>query len=66
MLGPVLATASHPGVQGIGWEAFAAIRAHASLPVHAIGGMTPADIGIARAHGAQGIAAIRALWPVPA
>ena len=33
------------------------------LPIHAIGGMTPDDIAEARSHGAQGIAAIRALWP---
>ena len=63
VLGPVNATASHPGQSGIGWEAFAAIREHASLPVYAIGGLGPGDIGLARAHGAQGIAAIRALWP---
>jgi len=35
----------------------------AALPIYAIGGMTVDDIPMARAHGAQGIAAIRALWP---
>lgn len=62
VLGPVAATASHPDATGIGWEAFAAMREEVSLPIYAIGGLGPGDIGIARTHGAQGIAAIRALW----
>jgi 8-oxo-dGTP diphosphatase len=48
---------------GIGWLKFSEIRETASLPIYAIGGMVPADIEIARRHGAQGITAIRALWP---
>ena len=66
VLGPVLATASHPGVPGIGWEAFATMRERVSLPIHAIGGLGIGDIAAARAHGAQGIAAIRGLWPTSA
>jgi 8-oxo-dGTP diphosphatase len=62
VLGPVEATTSHPGQPAIGWGAFAASREHASLPVYAIGGMTTEAIATARAHGAQGIAAIRGLW----
>jgi 8-oxo-dGTP diphosphatase len=62
VLGPVRATASHPGQAGMGWEAFAALREQVSLPIHAIGGLAPVDIAEARAHGAQGIAAIRGLW----
>jgi 8-oxo-dGTP diphosphatase len=62
VLGPVHATASHPGSPGIGWEAFSALRERASLPIYAIGGLAPRDIDEARGHGAQGIAAIRALW----
>jgi len=65
VLGPVAATATHPDVAGMGWNAFAALREHVSLPIYAIGGMTPDDIAIARSHGGQGIAAIRALWPQP-
>jgi 8-oxo-dGTP diphosphatase len=61
-LGPVRATASHPGQPGIGWEAFARMREHVSLPIYAIGGLSPADIADARAHGGQGVAAIRGLW----
>ena len=62
VLGPLLPTASHPGVAGIGWDAFAAAREHASLPIYAIGGLRTDAIAVARAHGAQGIAAIRGLW----
>ncbi len=62
VLGPVLPTRSHPDAPGIGWDVFAAMRERVSLPIHAIGGLGIDDIGIARAHGAQGIAAIRGLW----
>lgn len=62
VLGHVADTASHPGVPGIGWDAFARLRETTALPIYAIGGMTPADIAEARRHGAQGIAAIRSLW----
>jgi 8-oxo-dGTP diphosphatase len=63
VLGTLKPTPSHPGVEGIGWEAFAAMRERVSLPIYAIGGLGPADVDEARAHGAQGIAAIRGLWP---
>lgn len=62
VLGHVRATPSHPGVPGIGWEAFARWRAGVSLPLYAIGGLGPRDLTDARHHGAQGIAAIRGLW----
>ena len=62
VLGPVLATPTHPDRAGLGWAAFAALREQVSLPIYAIGGLDPADIEPARAHGAQGIAAIRGLW----
>lgn len=63
VLGPVNATASHPGAAQLGWSGFATLREQVSLPIYAIGGMTQADIAIARTHGAQGIAAIRSIWP---
>jgi 8-oxo-dGTP diphosphatase len=62
VLGPVLPTASHPEVSGIGWERFAELREQVALPIYALGGMTPAHVVQARGHGAQGIAAIRGLW----
>lgn len=63
VLGPVLPTASHPGATGLGWERFVELRERVALPIYAIGGMTPDRIPLARSHGAQGIAAIRGLWP---
>jgi 8-oxo-dGTP diphosphatase len=60
VLGPVQATASHPGAAPLGWAAFAALREAGTIPLYAIGGLGAGDLDIARAHGAQGIAAIRA------
>lgn len=64
VIGSVLATATHPQATPLGWDGFARLREATSLPLYAIGGLSPEDIGEARQHGAQGIAAIRALWPV--
>jgi 8-oxo-dGTP diphosphatase len=47
----------------MGWARFEQLREQVSLPIYAIGGLGPDDIAIARQHGAQGIAAIRGLWP---
>ncbi|MFN2308148.1 MAG: Nudix family hydrolase [Gammaproteobacteria bacterium] len=63
VLGPVQATASHPGAPPLGWEALRTLTEHAALPVYALGGLHPADLEAAWQAGAQGIAAIRALWP---
>ncbi|WP_225876270.1 Nudix family hydrolase [Lysobacter solisilvae (ex Woo and Kim 2020)] len=63
LVGAIRSTATHPGAEPIGWERFAALREQVSLPIYAIGGLSADDIGEARAHGAQGIAAIRSLWP---
>ena len=65
VLGPLRATPTHPGAAGIGWDVFAALRERVSLPIYALGGMSHEDIVVARSHGGQGIAAIRALWRVP-
>jgi len=62
VLGPVAVTATHPQAVAIGWHHFEAMREAVSLPIYAIGGLAPADLAVARAHGAQGIAAIRSLW----
>ena len=63
VLGNLRPTPSHPGRSGIGWDGFAALREGVSLPIYAIGGLTPEDLDGARQCGAQGIAAIRGLWP---
>lgn len=65
VVGAVKPTASHPGAGGMGWDGFAALREQVSLPLYAIGGLAAGDLAEARRHGAQGIAAIRALWPQP-
>jgi 8-oxo-dGTP diphosphatase len=64
VLGPVQATASHPGKAGMGWQEFESLVAGLPLPVYAVGGLTSEDIPRAQAGGAQGVAAIRAAWQV--
>lgn len=63
VVGAIKPTPSHPEAPGIGWDGFAALREHVSLPLYAIGGLGPEHLAEARRHGAQGIAAIRGLWP---
>ena len=63
VVGSVFETPSHPGQAGMGWQRFAALRECTSLPIYAIGGLDTEAMAEARQHGAQGIAAIRALWP---
>ncbi|MCC4598879.1 Nudix family hydrolase [Xanthomonas melonis] len=63
VLGPVRATASHPHAAPMGWDGFEALREQVALPIYALGGLCIDDLRQARAHGAQGIAAIRGLWP---
>lgn len=63
VLGSVLATASHADASPLGWDGFAKLRESVSLPIYAIGGLSPAHLPDARRNGAQGIAAIRSLWP---
>lgn len=63
VVGPLKPTPTHAEAPGIGWQAFAALREQVSLPIYAIGGLGMDDLSEARSHGAQGIAAIRGLWP---
>ncbi len=65
VLSPVLATASHPEVQPLGWERFCELTREASLPVYALGGMEEGLLPEAWHHGGQGIAGISGLWPGP-
>jgi 8-oxo-dGTP diphosphatase len=59
VLGPVL---EKHGAAPLGWEGFAAIARRSSIPVYAIGGVTPADMQSAWRAGAHGLAMIRASW----
>ena len=63
VVGPVYATASHPGRSPLGLNKLQAIAAAADgLPVIAIGGITADRVHEVRSSGAYGVAAIRALW----
>ena len=62
LLGPVKPTATHPDQPGMGWATFSDMIAGFPLPAYAIGGLTAADILVAQTSGAQGVAAIRAVW----
>ncbi|GAB1577471.1 Nudix family hydrolase [Bordetella petrii] len=61
VLGPVLATPSHPGMPGIGWQGFVAGNRDAGLPVFALGGQSADTLAEARQHGAHGVAGIRGI-----
>jgi len=63
VVSPVLRTATHPEALSLGWAHLARLIDGVSLPVYALGGMTPDVLGQAWAAGAQGIAGIRGLWP---
>ncbi|MDO8414551.1 MAG: Nudix family hydrolase [Gallionellaceae bacterium] len=62
LLSPVLPTQSHPGAPHLGWDGFAAITAETTIPVYALGGLTPSDLHIAQQHGAHGVALLRQAW----
>ena len=63
VLGPVLPTASHPGAPAMGWTQFESLVSKVAFPVYALGGVGPENVRLAREHGAQGVAAIRAFLP---
>ena len=63
VVGPVFATASHPGRTPLGLQRLTAIAAAVDgLPVIAIGGITADRVREVKNSGAYGVAAIRALW----
>ncbi len=61
-LSPVLPTASHPGVNGLGWDQTRALIAGVNMPVYVLGGMQCGDYAQAFEVGAQGVAGIRGFW----
>jgi len=63
LLGPIQATSTHPERKGLGWTKFSRLRETVALPLYALGGMGEGDLAKSRRNGAQGIAAIRGLWP---
>lgn len=62
VLGPVQATASHPGQPGLGWDNLSRLTMDLPLPIFALGGLGLADMETAHQAGAHGVAAIRAAW----
>jgi 8-oxo-dGTP diphosphatase len=63
VLGTVSETPTHPNARPMGWQRFAELAAGSPIPVYALGGLSPADLDIAIAHGAHGVALRRAAWP---
>jgi len=62
VLSPVQKTASHPEMDAMGWQQFSFLVEAVPVPVFALGGVSESDLETAWAKGAQGIAAISALW----
>lgn len=60
LLSPVFATASHPGTDGLGADAFRALAANASLPVLALGGVDETNAHHLAGPNVAGLAAIGA------
>ena len=56
VVGPVKATASHPGAVPLGWERFEALVRDRPMPAYAIGGLARADLAEAKRRGAHGVA----------
>lgn len=62
VVSPVLPTLSHPAAPTLGWAVFADLLRDCSIPVYAMGGLSPADMVGAWQHGAHGLAMQRAVW----
>lgn len=60
VVGHVKPTPSHGDAPALGWAGLEALTAGTTVPVYAIGGLGPGDLAEARAHGAIGVAGIRA------
>jgi 8-oxo-dGTP diphosphatase len=63
LLSPIKWTKSHPDTEPLGWDAMQRMIDEVAIPVYALGGVSRDDLEAAFAAGAQGIAAIRSLWP---
>ena len=62
VVGPVKATASHPGAAPLGWERFAALVRDQPMPAYAVGGLARADLEEAKVRGAHGVALLGAAF----
>ena len=62
LLSPVLPTPTHPDAPHLGWKRFAELAQNRSIPIYALGGMTPHLLPAAKEQGAHGIALLRSAW----
>lgn len=62
VLSPVMATATHPEAQALGWTAWQQLALKSHVPVYALGGMSPKDLQTAQQHGGFGVAGIRSFY----
>jgi 8-oxo-dGTP diphosphatase len=62
VLGPVLATPTHPQTAPLGWDRFARAIEGTRIPVYALGGLVEQDLSTAIDRGAHGIAMRRGAW----
>jgi 8-oxo-dGTP diphosphatase len=62
VVGPVLATPTHPDARPLGWDRFAELIAETPLPVYALGGLRRRDLDTAIDCGAHGVALRRGAW----
>ncbi|WP_413044180.1 Nudix family hydrolase [Pseudomonas sp. YJ42] len=62
-LSPVLPTPTHPDASPLGWSRVSELLQGFNQPAFVLGGMSLAHLPAASQAGAQGVAAIRALWP---
>lgn len=62
LLSPVLPTPTHPDAPHLGWARFAKLAQDRSIPIYALGGMTPDLLPTAQEQGAHGIALLRSAW----
>lgn len=61
-LSPVAPTRSHPDMNPLGWEEVARLALQIDAPVFALGGMSLADLDLAKTQGAHGVAGISSFW----
>lgn len=63
-LSPLQVTQTHPDAQALGWEQAGELLRSFNQPAYLLGGVGPQHLERAWQAGAQGVAGIRAFWPV--
>ena len=63
LLSPIKWTKSHPDTEPLGWDEMRRLIDDVPIPIYALGGVSRDDLEQTFQAGAQGIAAIRSLWP---